>query len=62
MNVEFQDENQGGYGTPDVGGSSSKMVTWLIRKGWAKDERQANTTLLISSVVFFVLAIIVFFI
>lgn len=56
--VEFQEEDLGYNPNLKKKKSASRMVAWLVDKGYAKDEFQANSTLIITTVVFLILAII----
>jgi hypothetical protein len=60
-NVQFTEEQNGA--TPSFGGSDKKkssMVEWLVSRGIVKDEKKANTVLIVAAIIFFLASIIIF--
>lgn len=60
MTVEFNEENSfdRSYAQKESHSSTSVGLTaWIIKRGWAKNESQANTVMIIISIICFGLAI-----
>jgi len=56
--VQFQQENE--FAPINVVKRASGLTSWLIRSGFAKDEKQASVILLVAAVGIFVLAVVIF--
>jgi hypothetical protein len=57
-NIEFYEDNS--YKYKNTGDNSSKMAKWLIEKGIAKDNKSAQTVLLVTAIIAALLAIFIF--
>lgn len=63
MSIEFQDDNlvsASAYQGSSVSGSGSAMVDFLINHGVVKDEKTANTVLVVGSLIFIAISIYIF--
>jgi hypothetical protein len=61
MPVQFEEEqNFNDSYNKSISKSNSGLTAWIIKKGWAKDEKGANSMMIIVTIICFALAIFVF--
>jgi hypothetical protein len=62
MAVEFEEEkNFSSAYNKAASKSNSSLASWIVKNGWAKDEKGANTVMIVITIICFALAAFLIF-